>query len=146
MQWLRPAAGPVRAAQARRISPHVDVIVHQNAAAVSAILPKPFSTRIAQRRAWNIKWSEDGGPWQVGRTDPRGGESSGERRMSMVAVRDWAAAWLNGHGPRLRFCVRMTAAALLAFALARVVTIPLHGLWAVLTAVVVTQLSIGGSL
>jgi len=64
----------------------------------------------------------------------------------MVAVRDWAAAWFNGHGPRLRFCVRMTAAALLAFALARVVTIPLHGLWAVLTAVVVTQLSVGGSL
>jgi uncharacterized membrane protein YccC len=40
----------------------------------------------------------------------------------------------------------MTVAALLAFALAQVLTIPLHGLWAVLTAVVVTQMSVGGSL
>jgi uncharacterized membrane protein YccC len=34
----------------------------------------------------------------------------------------------------------------LAFALARMLTIPLHGLWVVLTAVVVTQMSAGGSL
>jgi uncharacterized membrane protein YccC len=40
----------------------------------------------------------------------------------------------------------MTVAALLAFAFSRVLTIPLHGLWAVLTAVVVTQMSVGGSL
>jgi uncharacterized membrane protein YccC len=40
----------------------------------------------------------------------------------------------------------MTVAALLAFALAQVWNIPLHGLWAVLTAVVVTQISVGGSL
>lgn len=48
--------------------------------------------------------------------------------------------------PRLRFCLRVTASAILAFALAQVFAIPLHGLWAVLTAVVVTQMSVGGSL
>ena len=40
----------------------------------------------------------------------------------------------------------MTAAAVLAFAVSQAFTIPLHGLWAVLTAVVVTQMSVGGSL
>jgi uncharacterized membrane protein YccC len=35
---------------------------------------------------------------------------------------------------------------LLAFAFSRMLTVPLHGLWAVLTAVVVTQMSVGGSL
>ncbi len=37
-------------------------------------------------------------------------------------------------------------AALLAFAITRILAFPLHGLWAVLTAVVVTQVSVGGSL
>jgi len=40
----------------------------------------------------------------------------------------------------------MTVAALLAFALAQLWNVPLHGLWAVLTAVVLTQISVGGSL
>ena len=40
----------------------------------------------------------------------------------------------------------MTVAAVLAFALAQVWNLPLHGLWAVLTAVVLTQISVGGSL
>jgi uncharacterized membrane protein YccC len=48
--------------------------------------------------------------------------------------------------PRLRFCLRMTIAAVLAFALAQFLAVPLHGLWVVLTAVVVTQMSVGGSL
>jgi uncharacterized membrane protein YccC len=48
--------------------------------------------------------------------------------------------------PRLRFCLRVTTSAIVAFALAQVLAIPLHGLWAVLTAVVVTQMSVGGSL
>jgi uncharacterized membrane protein YccC len=48
--------------------------------------------------------------------------------------------------PRLRFCLRATISALLAFGLAQLFAIPLQGLWAVLTAVVVTQMSIGGSL
>ena len=45
----------------------------------------------------------------------------------------------------MRFSLRVALAALLAFALAQVLTIPLHGLWAVLTAVLVTQMSIGAS-
>jgi uncharacterized membrane protein YccC len=58
----------------------------------------------------------------------------------------WARAGLSPYRAQLRFCLRMTVAALLAFALAQVWNIPLHGLWAVLTAVVVTQISVGGSL
>jgi len=48
--------------------------------------------------------------------------------------------------PHLRFCLRVTISAILAFAIAQFLPIPLHGLWAVLTAVVVTQMSTGGSL
>jgi len=40
----------------------------------------------------------------------------------------------------------MTVAALLAFARGQLWKVPLHGLWAVLTAVVLTQISVGGSL
>ena len=46
----------------------------------------------------------------------------------------------------MRFCLRMTLVVLSAFAIAQLLTIPLHGLWVVLTAVVVTQMSAGGSL
>jgi hypothetical protein len=49
-------------------------------------------------------------------------------------------------GSALRFSVRMAVSALVAFALVQVVQVPLHGLWAVLTAVVVTQASAGGSI
>jgi uncharacterized membrane protein YccC len=57
-----------------------------------------------------------------------------------------ACARLSPYRAQWRFCLRMTAAALLAFALAQIWNIPLNGLWAVLTAVVVTQMSVGGSL
>jgi len=46
---------------------------------------------------------------------------------------------------RVRYGLRMTFSALAAFTLVQVVKVPLHGLWAVLTAVVVTQVSAGGS-
>jgi hypothetical protein len=52
----------------------------------------------------------------------------------------WATA-----RPRLRFAVRATVVALLAFVLASFSNLPLHGIWAVLTAIVVTQMSAGGS-
>src|ERR1700722_3993033 len=52
----------------------------------------------------------------------------------------WAA-----ERPKLRYCVRATTVALVAFWLGHVSGLPLHGLWAVLTAVVVTQMSAGGS-
>jgi uncharacterized membrane protein YccC len=57
-------------------------------------------------------------------------------------VRD--LVWERRHP--LRFCLRMTVAALAALALVQTFHFPLHGLWTVLTAVVVTQISIGGSL
>lgn len=47
---------------------------------------------------------------------------------------------------QLRFALRMTVAGLGALAVARSLNLPLHGLWVVLTAVVVTQMSVGGSL
>jgi uncharacterized membrane protein YccC len=66
--------------------------------------------------------------------------------MTIGAAWTRARARLSPYRARLRFCLRMTAAALLAFALAQIWNIPLNGLWAVLTAVVVTQMSVGGSL
>ena len=48
--------------------------------------------------------------------------------------------------PALRFGIRATMSALIAFSLTRVIQAPLHGLWAVLTAVVVLQMSAGGSI
>ena len=48
--------------------------------------------------------------------------------------------------PRLRFCLQATVNALLAFGLAHVLAVPTHGMWAVLTAVLVIQTSVGGSL
>jgi uncharacterized membrane protein YccC len=48
--------------------------------------------------------------------------------------------------PQLRFCLRATVNAVLAFSLAHVLAVPLHGMWAVLAAVMVIQVSVGGSL
>jgi uncharacterized membrane protein YccC len=48
--------------------------------------------------------------------------------------------------PQLRFSLRMTLAGLLALIVARNLALPLQGLWVVLTAVVVMQMSVGGSL
>ncbi|HUO93830.1 MAG TPA: FUSC family protein [Rhizomicrobium sp.] len=46
---------------------------------------------------------------------------------------------------QIRFCLRLTIAAILAFTLMQFWTLPLRGLWAVLTAVVLMQTSIGAS-
>jgi uncharacterized membrane protein YccC len=46
----------------------------------------------------------------------------------------------------LRYGARMTLSALAAYSLVQFVKVPLHGLWAVLTAVIVTQASAGGSI
>jgi Fusaric acid resistance protein-like len=54
--------------------------------------------------------------------------------------------WKSALSAELRFCLRLTIAGLLAFAIAQSPNIPLHGLWVVLTAIVVTQISVGGSL
>ena len=66
--------------------------------------------------------------------------------MNFVALWNRARTQVGAHRAQLRFCLRVTVAALLAFAIAQVLTMPLHGLWTVLTAVVVTQISVGGSL
>lgn len=57
--------------------------------------------------------------------------------------------WSHGRteaSARLRLCLRTTVAAVLAFAISHLLNVPLQGLWAVLTAVVVTQISVGESL
>jgi uncharacterized membrane protein YccC len=66
--------------------------------------------------------------------------------MNKDAAWNWPRLALGAFRARLRFCLRMTVAGLLAFALGQALTIPLHGLWMVLTALVVTQMSIGGSM
>ena len=48
-------------------------------------------------------------------------------------------------GPELRLAVRVTAAAVLAFAIAKLLGFA-HGYWAVITAIIVMQTSVGGSL
>jgi uncharacterized membrane protein YccC len=58
----------------------------------------------------------------------------------------WLLAKVRDHKAQLRLCLRVTVAALASLLLAQFLTVPLAGLWAVLTAVVVTQMSVGGSL
>lgn len=58
----------------------------------------------------------------------------------------WLRFQIRQLRPQLRLCLRVTVAALLSFVLGKSLNIPLGGLWAVLTAVVVTQTSVGGSL
>jgi uncharacterized membrane protein YccC len=53
---------------------------------------------------------------------------------------------LRVYRPQVRFCIRVTVAALSALLIAQLFSLPLHGLWVVLTATVVTQLSVGGSI
>ena len=57
---------------------------------------------------------------------------------------DWKG--IGAYRAQLRFCLRVTASMLAAFAVAQAMTLPLHGLWMILTAVVVTQMSMGGSM
>src|ERR1700722_985268 len=64
-------------------------------------------------------------------------------RIPRVRVR--SAALLRRHWVQLALSIRVTIAALAAFALAKLVHLPLP-LWAVLTAVIVTQMSVGRSL
>jgi uncharacterized membrane protein YccC len=66
--------------------------------------------------------------------------------MSGLAIWHHIRAMLAAYRPQWRFCLRMTAAGLTAFAIAKVLNIPLQGLWVIITAVVVTQMSAGGSL
>src|SRR5271165_5045536 len=67
-------------------------------------------------------------------------------RMDKLAVWSRVRGQVRAYRAQLRFCVRMTVAGLSAFAIARSLAFPLHGLWAVLTAIVITQVSVGASL
>jgi len=60
-------------------------------------------------------------------------------------MRKWFLTQWRAHRSQLRFCVRVTVAAILALLIAQFFTLPLHGLWVVLTATVVSQMSVGGS-
>jgi len=66
--------------------------------------------------------------------------------MDSLAVWRLVRGQLRAHRAQLRFCLRTTVAGLLALAVVDCFNFPLHGLWTVLTAVVVTNVSIGGSL
>lgn len=54
--------------------------------------------------------------------------------------------WLRPLQPHLRYGLRVTVTGVAAFVAARSLNFPLQGLWSVLTAIVVSQVSIGGSL
>jgi len=58
----------------------------------------------------------------------------------------WLSAKAREGRPQLLLCLRVTIAAIVSYLLAQLLTVPLAGLWAVLTSVVVTQMSLGGSL
>ena len=66
--------------------------------------------------------------------------------MVLHAIRQRVRNRVGAYRGPLRYCLRVTVAALLTLAVARSLAFPLHGLWAVLTAVVVSQISVGGSL
>src|SRR6267154_3756119 len=72
--------------------------------------------------------------------------SQWELRMSPIATAwTWLRTVLQDHQPELRLCVRVTVSAVLTLVLGQLLNVPLV-LWSVLTAVIVTQTSVGRSL
>ena len=65
---------------------------------------------------------------------------------TIAAMWHWFRIRLRNRKPQLRLALRVTVAAILAYVVAQFLAAPLAGLWSVLTAVVVTQMSVGGSL
>ncbi len=63
----------------------------------------------------------------------------------MLPTSAWLRTTIRNRAVELRLCFRMTVAALATYALAESLHLPL-GLWAVLTAIIVTQLSVGRTL
>lgn len=72
---------------------------------------------------------------------PREAASARPSSGEIVGLLDW----FRGHDPEFRLAFRVTVAAALAFLLARLLHLP-QGFWAVITAVIVIQGSVGGSL
>jgi uncharacterized membrane protein YccC len=66
--------------------------------------------------------------------------------MDLSAIWHRFRAVLRVYNPRWRFAARMTASGLVAYAVAEILHVPLNGLWVIITAIVVTQMSAGGSL
>ena len=66
--------------------------------------------------------------------------------MRSEDVGKWFIRQSRVYRAQLRFSVRVTAAAISALLVAQFLALPLRGLWVVLTATVITQLSVGGSL
>jgi uncharacterized membrane protein YccC len=67
-------------------------------------------------------------------------------RRAVTTAWGWLQKQILVRKAALRFCARVTIAAILAFTLMQFWSLPLRGLWAVLTAVVVMQTSVGASL
>ena len=65
---------------------------------------------------------------------------------TIAAMWHWFRIRLRNRKPQLRLALRVTVAAILAYVVAQFLAAPLAGLWSVLTAVLVTQMSVGGSL
>src|ERR1700733_421102 len=66
--------------------------------------------------------------------------------MSRLSRWQQIRSQVGAYRPQWRFCLRMTASGLIAFAVAKVLNTPLQGLWVIITAIVVTQMSAGGSM
>src|SRR5215469_13384954 len=66
-------------------------------------------------------------------------------RLRNMTIQKWFRTQWRIYRSQLRFCIRVTVAAISALLIAQLFALPLHGLWVVLTATVVTQLSVGGS-
>ena len=62
-----------------------------------------------------------------------------------LVVRKWLRSWLRQHRAQLRLCLRMSTSAVAGLAVAQLLQLPLP-LWTVLTAVLLTQISVGRSL
>jgi uncharacterized membrane protein YccC len=63
----------------------------------------------------------------------------------MSATGTGPRAWLAGHGPELRLTIRVVVAGVATFVIAELLGLQ-QGFWAVITAVIVMQASVGGSL
>src|SRR5215467_11118748 len=120
-----------RASQARGVTLHQPGAVG-NAREVRSIVFGLLLTMKAGDRPPFAAWAPTSSPRELG--------------MSDLAT-DWSRlrAWSASHGPELGLCVRSTTAAVLTLAAAQVLHLPI-ALWAVLTAVILTQISVGRSL
>src|SRR5215467_2228421 len=120
-----------RASQARGVTLHQPGAVG-NAREVRSIVFGLLLTMKAGDRPPFAAWAPTSSPRELGMSDL----ATGWSRLH---------AWSASHGPELRLCVRSTTAAVLTLAAAQVLHLPI-ALWAVLTAVILTQISVGRSL